>query len=267
MAVSQRLVAEAARRLLPRDAGFLERVYGGGLQRYHDRLAAVNFHGLGRVLDAGCGFGQWAIALAETCREVVGIDNDSARIDVARIVAGDHRNARFMVAPITAIPFPDASFDAVFCYSAIYYTDVRHSVAEIARVLSPGGAVYVCSNGLGWYLLNIVKAPNASVDFDPRAYGLRTLLDTVKYRLAGTPPSPVGSIVTGLSYLRRLFEQQGIEIVASGPEGSVHLNPAAPTPRPFFAGRYLGVECASEWIGRRTSQPVQRDETVQCART
>lgn len=248
MAVEEGLIDAAAARLGPRDAGFLRRVYAGGLQRYRDRLAAIGFNELGRVLDAGCGFGQWTVALAESCASVEGIDVSAARIEAARIVGGNRPNIAFSIGRLTELPYPDVSFDGVFCYSVIYYTDVERSVAEIARVLKPGGRVYLCSNGLGWYLHNIVNAPYAEKDFNPRAYGLRTLIESVRYRMFRIPPTTQGSILTGRRWVRGLLNRHGLTPIADGAEGTLHLETSAPKPKSFFAPRYFGMEGALEWV-------------------
>jgi SAM-dependent methyltransferase len=243
--------------LSERDRLFLERVGSDGLDRYRRRLAAIGFTGLGDVLDAGAGFGQWSMALAETSRRVTAIDHSGDRVAAARVLARAYSNIGFDVGSVAALPYADRSFDAVFSYSVIYYTDVRRTVGEFARVLRPGGRLYICSNGPGWYLHNIVSNPNASRDFSPRAYGVRTFCKTVRYRALGTPPAAGGSVVTGIAYLGRLLARSGIEVIGAGPEGSLRLSPSSPPPVPFFRGRYLGLECVSEWLGVR--RPADED--------
>ena len=128
---------------------------------------------------------------------------------------------------------------------------MRKSVAELARVLKPSGKLYICSNGLGWYLYNIIAGPYPSPDFSPRRYGAKAVLDTLAYRLFGRPPANGGSVATGRSYLASLLEQQGIEVVASGPEASIRVSADAPEIRPFFRGSYYGLEGTLEWLGQR----------------
>jgi len=55
-------------------AAFLERVYGGGFEKYSTRLSQHGFRGFCRVLDAGCGFGQWTLALSWMNQSVEAVD-------------------------------------------------------------------------------------------------------------------------------------------------------------------------------------------------
>ncbi len=70
------------------------------------------------VLDGGCGSGSITIGLAEVVApgEMVGIDIGQVPIEHARELAQERKvsDVKFEVASIDAIPFEDASFDAVF---------------------------------------------------------------------------------------------------------------------------------------------------------
>ena len=98
-----------------------------------------------RVLDLGCGTGYPALLVAEAVGsngEVIGLDLAEDMLAVARQKAGrlGMMNVRFQQADITALPFDDHYFDAVtsrFCL--MFLPDIPKAVAEIARVLKPGG--------------------------------------------------------------------------------------------------------------------------------
>ena len=182
---------------------------------------------------------------------VVGIDVSKARIDVVTKISGGISNVKFQQGSINQLPFPDNYFDFVFSFSVIYYTDVRATIQELTRVLKPGGKIYICSNGIGWYCYNILKKPNASSDFNPRLYGLRTLFDSALYHTFGLSPSTNGSVTTSLAYLSKLLRENGVEVLASGAEGSINLKPLKNEIKNFFPGRYLGLECCSEWLGSK----------------
>ena len=74
-------------RLSENDTGFLQRVYSNGLDKYKKHLARIGFVGVERILDAGCGFGQWTLAMAQTSKQAVGIDVDSERLSVSTQLA------------------------------------------------------------------------------------------------------------------------------------------------------------------------------------
>jgi SAM-dependent methyltransferase len=92
-----------------------------------------------RILDAGCGTGGNALALARL-GAVTGVDLHPRAIALAR-QRGLPRLAR---ASIEALPFPSASFDAVVSVDVLYHQAVADDAAalgELARVCRPGGVV------------------------------------------------------------------------------------------------------------------------------
>ena len=96
--------------------------------------------GAPRLLDAGCGSGFNLLALAPLGR-AVGIDLAPEAIAFCRM-----RGVRAVRASLLALPFPDSAFDAVTSFDVLYHawvTDDRGAVAEMARVLRPGGLLLV----------------------------------------------------------------------------------------------------------------------------
>ena len=91
-----------------------------------------------RVLDLGTGTGVVARLASERWpeAEVTGVDLSPKMVDEARRLATSDRQ-RYEVADSTALPFPDAHFDAVLMNNMIPFFD------EIARVAAPGAYVVV----------------------------------------------------------------------------------------------------------------------------
>ena len=91
------------------------------------------------VLDAGCGTGGLSLRLraAQPSWQMEAIDFSPLAVELAQSrVPGVH----FQEASVTALPFPDASFDAVACVDVITQVDDdRGALAELFRVLKPGG--------------------------------------------------------------------------------------------------------------------------------
>src|SRR5688500_401569 len=100
-----------------------------------------------RVLDVACGIGVLALAAAERAApggSVAGLDPSADMLGVARRKS-DHIEWRQGKAE--AIPFPDASFDAVVSqFGLMFFEDRAAALREMLRVLRPGGrlAVAVC---------------------------------------------------------------------------------------------------------------------------
>src|SRR5690349_21076814 len=104
-----------------------------------------------RVLDAGCGAGYGAAALAETADSVAGVDVAEEAIEFARAhyQAG---NLRFEQASILQLPFEDASFDLMVAFEVIeHLEDWRGFLAEAGRVLAPAGQLIVSTPNKLYY--------------------------------------------------------------------------------------------------------------------
>ena len=97
--------------------------------------------GARRVLDAGCGSGRLTVALAQTGAEVTGIDSNASQLEQARHRADEAGvELTLLETDFDALPFADASFDAVVSRLAVMASDDPvATLRELARVLEPGG--------------------------------------------------------------------------------------------------------------------------------
>ncbi len=133
----------------------LEAVWGegylspGGPDEIKRIVEGVDFSGK-RVLDLGCGTGGISLFLAETFSsdEIVGFDVDKSLTDRAEADAKERGLAgrtAFVFAQPGPLPFGDGSFDIVFSKDAmIHIADKEPLMAEIFRVLKPGGLIAAC---------------------------------------------------------------------------------------------------------------------------
>jgi 2-polyprenyl-3-methyl-5-hydroxy-6-metoxy-1,4-benzoquinol methylase len=97
--------------------------------------------GPGQVLDAGTGGGRLLEALAARGWSVTGADVSEAMIELARRRVPD---AKLVVAPVEHLPFGEGSFDAVAALGVLEFAqDLDAALAELARVLRPGGPAVV----------------------------------------------------------------------------------------------------------------------------
>jgi ubiquinone/menaquinone biosynthesis C-methylase UbiE len=95
-----------------------------------------------RALDAGCGAGALALALAPLVREVVGVDRVPELLELARERAPE--NATFVEADMTKLPFEDGSFDLAGTLRTLHHVHRPELVvAELGRVTRLGGRVLV----------------------------------------------------------------------------------------------------------------------------
>jgi demethylmenaquinone methyltransferase/2-methoxy-6-polyprenyl-1,4-benzoquinol methylase len=111
-----------------------------GLDRRWRRLAAETVVRPGdAVLDACCGTGDLAIAAERAGGRVTGLDFSEQMLVRAR---GKSDSVEWVLGDVTALPFDDASFDAVTVGFGIRNVpDLEAGLAELARVLRPGGRV------------------------------------------------------------------------------------------------------------------------------
>ncbi len=95
-----------------------------------------------RVLDLATGTGLMAVLIAGTGASVTGADVTPEMLEKARAraEATGIDNLDFVEAGVLALPFPDESFNLVTCRLAFHhFLDPAKSLAEINRVLKPGG--------------------------------------------------------------------------------------------------------------------------------
>lgn len=137
------------RAMFDRIAGVYDRMNGvmtAGLHhRWRERAADLAAIGRGsRVLDVATGTGDLAVELARRVGprgEVIGSDFSERMLTLARAkapeIAFEHGNA-------LALPYPDDRFDAATVgFGARNFSDLERGLAEMARVVRPGGRVVV----------------------------------------------------------------------------------------------------------------------------
>jgi len=94
-----------------------------------------------RVLDVACGTGVLARAAAERGAETTGLDVNAGMLAVARRHAP---RVGWREGHAEALPFADASFDAVLCqFGLMFFDDRAMALREMRRVLRPGGRLAV----------------------------------------------------------------------------------------------------------------------------
>jgi SAM-dependent methyltransferase len=122
----------------------------------------------GRVLDVACGPGIVTVALAAIAREVVAFDLTPAMLVKAqeRCAKVGRTNVQFREGSATALPFDDASFDAVVTRLSLHHFDEPQTVlTEMQRVLKPGGTLAVA---------DVVSAE------DPEKAALQNAIETLR---------------------------------------------------------------------------------------
>lgn len=150
-----------------------------------------------RWIDIGCGNGAFTELLIERCApvEVQGIDPSEGQLAFARTRPAG-RVAQFSRGDAIALPFPDDRFDAAIMALVVFFVpDPAKGVAEMVRVVGPGGTVATYA----WDVLG-GGFPGEPMQAEMRAMGLTLLL----------PPSPEASRI---KRLRELWTGAGLDAV------------------------------------------------------
>ncbi|MDQ1523327.1 MAG: hypothetical protein QOE47_1251 [Pyrinomonadaceae bacterium] len=150
-----------------------------------------------RWLDVGCGNGAFTEMLVERCApvSVEGVDPSEGQLAFARTRPAA-RIARFRQGDAMALPFPDDTFDAAVMPLVIFFVpDPAKGVAEMARVVCPGGLV----TAYAWDMLG-GGFPYEALQFEMRVMGVAV----------PEPPSPDASRI---DVMRDLWTGAGLNSV------------------------------------------------------
>lgn len=116
------------------------------MNAYYERPAMLELAGdvTGRrILDAGCGSGPLFAALRDRGAAVTGVDASAGLLELARRRLGADADLRVLDLA-DPLPFPDGAFDDVIASLVLHYLeDWRPTLAELRRVLTPGGRLIV----------------------------------------------------------------------------------------------------------------------------
>jgi len=154
---------------------------------------------LGRVVEFGCGTGFYTEVLACNADTVLATDVSSVMLDVAKRRV-NARNVTFRVEDCQRTSLPDGAFDTAFMSLVIHFTVPDHAVAEMHRILRPGGTLIV-------------------VNLDPQALNglarIRSLMRVVYQGVVGyriKPPKRFGRNVVTEAQLAQLLGRSGFRV-------------------------------------------------------
>jgi len=99
---------------------------------------------LGDVVELGCGTGFYTRALVQQADSVVATDLSPGMLELARAAVAAP-NVTFQVENCESTSFPDASFDVVFAALVLHFTEPARALAEMRRILRPGGVLLVAN--------------------------------------------------------------------------------------------------------------------------
>jgi demethylmenaquinone methyltransferase/2-methoxy-6-polyprenyl-1,4-benzoquinol methylase len=174
----------------------------------------------GRALDVATGTGDLAIALRERGADVVGVDFAEKMLEIARQKAPD---IEFRAGNALALDFADNEFDAATVgFGARNFDDLDRGIAEMARVVRPGGRVVILEittpqkPPLSWFFnvwFDHVVPLIGRVAADPEAY--EYLPNSVK-RFPGPRDLAARMADAGMTDIRWILTAGGIIAIHAG---------------------------------------------------
>jgi SAM-dependent methyltransferase len=205
-----------------------------GPDAFDEALAAVAEAAPRRVLEVGCGMGQFAERVSGAMSAaVVATDLSPRMVELTR-----ERGLAARIADVEALPFGDAEFDCAVANAMLYHVaNLDRALAELSRVLEPGGRLVATTLG---------------------ARHMAELWKLVGFRLPERPFSREN----GEEQLRRHFarvERRDVDATIVFPDAeaarryveSSYFGDRVPRPLPDFEGPFRSSVQASVFVAER----------------
>ena len=161
----------------------------------HSRNLLVDSLGdkeVSEVLDIGCGAGQDMLPFIDKKDAFcIGIDVGEELGDIGNSLAkktGSEKNIAFARSMGEDLPFADESFDVVLCRIAITLMNNQKAIAEVARILRPGGVFLLKTHSPQFYL-GMIKERFSSLSPRQLAYPIISLVGGTFQILTGKYPA------------------------------------------------------------------------------
>ena len=157
---------------------------------------------LGRLVELGCGSGYFTGVLARKADQVVATDVARGMLELARGAVGA-ANVAFQPEDAQKTSFPDAAFDTAFMSLVLHFTEPAAVLAEMRRILRPGGLLIVVNLDLG-ALAGLDRIRSAARIAWRGITGYRT-----------PPPPGLGRNVLRERQLLELLGESGFQVLSS----------------------------------------------------
>jgi ubiquinone/menaquinone biosynthesis C-methylase UbiE len=176
----------------------------GGIAALEDRASMPTYRAMFRtlidliapkpgeaILDIGCGAGSLDRLLAQRVggvNPITAIDVNPFWLREAEALAAEDgvgSMIRFLPGNAEAVPFPDNSFDAVFSVTVLEECDADRAIAEMTRVVRPGGRIGIVVRAVDlpqWWNLDLPEPIRRKVTPPPQSVAAKGVADASLYR-------------------------------------------------------------------------------------
>jgi len=178
----------------------------GGVATLEDRARAPTYQAMFRtlidliapkpgeaILDVGCGAGSLDRLLADRlgkANAITAIDTNPFLLREAQALAKEDSVddlIRFAYGNAEALPFADASFDCIFSVTVLEECDADRALAEMMRVVRPGGRIGVIVRSIDlpqWWSVDVPEALRQRASTPPQSVAAKGVADASLYRRA-----------------------------------------------------------------------------------
>lgn len=132
-------------------------------RHYHRYLAKWIPHPAERVLDVGCGIGEFTRILAARSQEVIGLDLSPVMLEKAREHSQSYPNISYHLRDVMEWRVEQNQYDCVVSIAAVHHLPLERYLSMMRDALRPGGMILILDlykmKTLGELLLNVLAAP------------------------------------------------------------------------------------------------------------
>ncbi|MBZ0171662.1 MAG: class I SAM-dependent methyltransferase, partial [Phycisphaerales bacterium] len=220
-------------------------------EHYAERVDMTGFSGGDRVLDIGCGYGQWAVQLARHNGHVLALDRLDTMAECARILFEKYgiTNAEAGVASLPALPdLPDEGFDYIWCWGVYMFTPRAETLTEFNRLLRPGGRFLMGSvSTKGNWRQKYLSTFNP---FQPTLMPRKKRRAMIKKVFEHGGELNARPNFTSREMVPDLCERFGFRLIAVDRDGYIDLAGKGRR-KPMFRPSFLGMDNTIEWIAEK----------------
>jgi ubiquinone/menaquinone biosynthesis C-methylase UbiE len=219
-------------------------------QEYHiPKIANFRVWKDKRVLEIGCGLGTDLLQFARSGAQVVGIDITETAVHLTRELFRYYNlDGRIEVGDAESLQFPEGSFDLVYSHGVLHHTpDTEKAIAEIYRVLKPGGRAIVMlyhkHSYNYWVNIRIIR----NIAFTVIRYGFPI---TVLRTFAGTKSELLKEYERVIKGVTTWTEQDLLNNNTDGPGNPISKVFTRWEAKNMF-GRFSAVETKVHWLVKK----------------